>query len=158
LEAFAATLPFCCNFPPPVLKSDCNILLVEDSADDAFLLQRAFNQLPRPQLLQVARDGDEALCYLAGEGEFADRTRFPVPQAIVLDLTLPGMDALDFVQWVRTRYDQPNIPIVILSGYLGEEKLELARQLGCTKFLTKPSGEAKLLQKFAQQIQDCCLR
>jgi CheY-like chemotaxis protein len=140
------------------LKSDCNILLVEDNLDDAFLLQRAFNQLSHPQLLQVAHDGDEALCYLVGEGEFADRTKYPIPNAIVLDLTLPGMDALDFVHWVRTRYDEPNIPIIILSGYLAEERLEQAKQLGCTQFLTKPCGEWKLLQQFAQQIQDYCLR
>jgi CheY-like chemotaxis protein len=138
------------------LKNECIILLVEDNLDDVFLLRRAFNQLPRPQALQVVHDADQALCYLAGEAEFADRAKYPLPQTIVLDLSLPGMDALDFVRWVRNCYNDPDVCIIILSGYFGEERINQARQLGCVKFLVKPSGESKLLQQFAQEIQDYC--
>ena len=55
------------------------ILQAEDDPGDVFLLQRAFRLEQVPNPLQTVRDGEEALAYLTGEGQFADRARYPLP-------------------------------------------------------------------------------
>ena len=49
------------------------ILLVEDDVNDVFFFERAVKKAAVPRAVQVARDGQEAVVYLSGRGEFADR-------------------------------------------------------------------------------------
>jgi len=53
------------------------ILLVEDSADDALLIQRAFRKANLANSVQLVRDGEEAVAYLKGDPPFSDRSQFP---------------------------------------------------------------------------------
>jgi CheY-like chemotaxis protein len=66
------------------------ILLVEDNADDCLFLARAFAALGAEAQLHFAGTVAEAWSYLSGDGSFADRTLFPIPELIITDLKLPG--------------------------------------------------------------------
>ena len=77
------------------------VLVVEDSPNDVFLLQRAFSKTGPEAPLHFARDGQEALDYLKGVDRFADRNLYPLPTLLVVDLKLPGIDGFDIIQWVR---------------------------------------------------------
>src|ERR1035441_11058397 len=72
-----------------------NVLVVEDSADDVELLLIAARTAPDVVSFHMVKDGEQALAYLKGEGQFADRKAHPLPHLVLLDLSLPGMDGLD---------------------------------------------------------------
>jgi hypothetical protein len=54
-------------------------LVVEDDPGDVFLMQRACRQANLSNPLQIVTDGQMAVDYLQGNGEFADRTKHPLP-------------------------------------------------------------------------------
>src|SRR6266404_3606360 len=78
-------------------------LLVEDDPGDVFLMQRACRKAKLINSLQIATDGQMAVDYLAGIGEFGDRTQYPIPCLVFLDLKLPYKHGFDVLKWVRTQ-------------------------------------------------------
>lgn len=128
------------------------ILQVEDDPNDVFLLQHALTKVGVTNPIQVASDGRQAIEYLQGAGQFADREKFPLPCLVLLDLKLPYVMGLDVLKWIR---QQPGAPLVVVmltaSGEAGD--IATAYRLGANAFLTKPS-EAGKLEDMAQAIQD----
>jgi CheY-like chemotaxis protein len=114
------------------------ILQVEDSADDARLLQLAFQKAGVTNQIITVQDGEEALCYLNGEGACADRNRFPMPGVILLDLKLPGISGFDVLAWIKQQSSLKEILIVVISGHSEISQLNRAYSLGAHSFLTKP--------------------
>jgi CheY-like chemotaxis protein len=119
------------------------ILQVEDDPNDVFFLQRAMKKAGVLNPIQVARDGQEAIDYLRGAGEFADRDTFPFPCLVLLDLKLPQVMGLDVLRWIRS---QPEmwVPVVVMSASSEDSDMMEAYRLGCNGFLIKPSESSKL--------------
>src|SRR5258708_2749930 len=94
-----------------------NVLLVEDDLNDIFLVKRAFKMAQLATPLQVVTDGQEAIAYLRGDGKYADRGTYPLPQLIVMDIKMPRKSGFEVLAWVK-RDEQPlrRIPIVIVSS------------------------------------------
>src|SRR5690242_1110188 len=65
------------------------ILLVEDNEDDVRIMKRALKEAQVSNPLFVVEDGQQALDYLAGQGKFSDRSQWPMPALVFLDLKLP---------------------------------------------------------------------
>jgi hypothetical protein len=61
------------------------LLLVEDDPNDVVLMERAFRKARLANPLQVVADGEQAIAYLSGSGEYADRERHPLP-VLILDV------------------------------------------------------------------------
>ena len=77
-------------------------LLVEDDADYAFFVKRAFGNQALPFPLPVLGNGEEAIAYLAGTGKYRDRSRYPIPTLMLLDLHLPRVDGFEVLRWIRS--------------------------------------------------------
>jgi two-component system, response regulator len=92
------------------------ILLVEDSDDDAELAVRAFYRAKITNPLVRARDGVEALDYLFGQGQYADRDVRDLPAVTLLDLKLPRVDGLEVLKAIRADERTKHLPVVILSS------------------------------------------
>jgi CheY-like chemotaxis protein len=118
---------------------DC-ILLMEDNADDAFLLQLAFRRAQVPNPIVVVRDGEQALDYLAGRGAYADRARWPLPVLALLDLRLPRASGLEVLAWLRSRPVMRRLPVVVLTSGSVPGELDRAYELGANSCLLKPLG------------------
>src|SRR5713101_4697438 len=68
------------------------ILLAEDREDDILLIRKAFQKAFITNPLEVVRDGEEAIAYLSGEGKYSNRSEFPLPDLMLLDLKMPRMN------------------------------------------------------------------
>jgi len=121
------------------------ILVAEDDTDDAFFLKRAFAKVGVRTSLQFVRDGQEAVQYLRGEGQFADRLTYPFPHLLLLDLKMPRMDGLQVLGWVRLQPFLKRLPAVIFSSSAHEKDINNAYDLGANSYLVKPHNPADLL-------------
>ncbi len=116
------------------------VLIVDDSTDDVFLLCRAFKRAGLEPSLVHVRDGEEAVNYLSGENCFTDRSRYPLPGLVLLDIKMPKLDGFDVLRWLLTRRDLEKIPVVIFSSSFEQEDVDQAKFLGATDYFTKPAG------------------
>jgi CheY-like chemotaxis protein len=114
------------------------VLVVEDNPTDVMLIRRAFIKANIGNPLQVVHDGDEAVQYLAGEGIFADRTGYPLPAVMLLDLKLPRRSGLEVLQWVRGRTALRRLPVVVLTSSNQSQDVNRAYDLGANSYLVKP--------------------
>lgn len=121
------------------------LLLVEDDPADALLTQRAFRKAEIEISIQVVKDGDAALAYLLGEGEYADRSRYPLPVITLLDLKLPRRSGHEVLVWLRQQPELKRLPVVVLTSSQESADVNRAYDLGANAYLVKPVGFAPLL-------------
>src|SRR5882762_4014941 len=110
------------------------ILLVEDDPNDALLAQRALQRAGASQEILHLQDGEEAINYLSGKPPFADRTRYPLPSLVLLDLKMPRMSGFDVLTWLQGHPEFSHAPrrganwVDRTSGY-GERQKAWRRRL-----------------------------
>jgi CheY-like chemotaxis protein len=112
--------------------------LVEDLEDDVELVRRAFAKAAVPNPIHVVRSGEEAVKYLSGTGAYANRAEHPLPDLVLLDLSMPGMDGFDVLAWIRAQPGIRTIPIVVLTSSDLIWDVNRAYELGASSFLVKP--------------------
>ena len=117
---------------------DAVILLVEDWEPDVALVKRAFESAQIGNPLYVVRDGEEAISYLAGLGKFADRSKYPFPDLLLLDLKLPKMDGFEVLKWIRAQPGGKRLLVIVLTSSQDVYHVNKAYQLGANSFLVKP--------------------
>lgn len=120
------------------------ILLMDESHDNALLLSTVFDRAGLGQPLRFARDGDQAIAYLRGDGVHADRTRFPVPAALLLDLQPSDATGLTVLAWVNQQPLLRSLRIYVLSGSNRPEDIAQAYALGASAYLLKPGDPAAM--------------
>lgn len=118
--------------------SDRIILLVEDNPDDVELTKRALKKGNIANEMVVVRDGAEALDYLFGTGEYAERDMSKIPAVVLLDLKLPKVDGLEVLKRVRADDRTKLLPVVILTSSKEEKDLINGYSLGCNSYIRKP--------------------
>jgi CheY-like chemotaxis protein len=128
------------------------ILLVEDEVTDATFLLRGFEKAQVANPILHLKNGDDALRYLAGKGEFADRNKYPLPALILLDLKLPGTTGIQLLQWMRVQGEIKRIPVVVLTSDDNPQTINAAYDLGANSYLVKP-GNAAEIARMVQSIQ-----
>jgi len=89
-------------------------------------------------MLKIIRDGEEAIAYLSGEGDFADRERFPRPFLLLLDLKMPGADGFEVLRWVRAEPETKRLLVVVLTSSNLQADVDRAYDLGANSYLVKP--------------------
>jgi CheY-like chemotaxis protein len=114
------------------------ILVAEDDEAHVALLRRAFGLAGILAPLHFVSDGDEAVAYLRGEGKFARRDEFPLPDLLLLDLSMPRKDGFEVIQWIRHQPEFGALRIVVLTTSDAVRDINKAYQLGANSFLTKP--------------------
>jgi CheY-like chemotaxis protein len=126
------------------------ILLVEDNPDDVFLMKWVMKKASLDAWnLHVATDGREAIDYLAGNGPYSDRSRFPLPSLILLDLKLPFVNGFEVLEWKRQQEALDPIVVIVLSSSCEARDHEKAYALGVRACLIKPPDVAMLKEALA---------
>ena len=132
------------------------ILFAEDDPDDVLLFRRVITRFfPEHQLRTVA-DGDQAISYLRGGGEYVNRARYPLPELVVLDIHLPKTNGLHVLEWIRGDTSLRGAIVLILTGSDSEEHVRRAYELRVNSFLRK--RPLLLLPQMAKGILEYWLR
>lgn len=113
------------------------ILLVEDDANDIELTTIALRDIQLDSGLEVARNGEEALHYLLRSGRFASRVPGD-PAVILLDLKMPRMNGVEFLEQMRANPQLKMIPVVVLTSSREQSDLTRCYELGVNAYVVKP--------------------
>ena len=114
------------------------ILIVDDNPDDIELLRLAFEKAKAPCGIVSAPDGAEAIRYLSGEGEYADREQYPMPLLVLLDLNMPRLNGFEVLAWIQ-KNGTSTFPLVITLSYSHlESDIRRAYDLGTSAYIAKP--------------------
>ncbi len=110
------------------------ILIVEDNADDAILIQRVFHG--DDFKFDVVTRAEEAMKRLIRAPDAKDAAE--LPSLILLDLSLPGMHGFDLIRALKEHPPTAQIPIVILTASDRDDDAVQSYKYGAVKFLRKP--------------------
>ena len=114
------------------------IMLVEDNPDDEQLTIRALKKANILNEVVVARNGVEALDYLFGTGEYADRDTRIMPMLVLLDLRMPKIDGLEVLRRMRENESTKLINVVVLTSSKEEVDIVRSYDLAANSYIRKP--------------------
>lgn len=127
-----------------------SILLVEDNLQDEMLTLRALRKVNLANQVVVVRDGEQALDYLGGEGEFADQRAMLLPAVVLLDLNLPRVGGLDVLQRLRRAPPTRVLPIVIRTSSDEDRDRQRSYENGANSVVRKPLDFGEFAQTVAR--------
>jgi CheY-like chemotaxis protein len=112
-----------------------NILFVDDDSDDQHLFKSALESVDENINLQIADSGIDALELLYHE---------VLPDVIVLDLNMPKMGGVEFLQSIKQQPILKDLPVIIFSTSSNPKDKQETDELGAVGFITKPSEYSEL--------------
>lgn len=117
---------------------EVEILLVEDNPSDAELTIRALKKSNLANKLRHVKDGDEALDFIFGRGNYADRKVENTPKVILLDLKMPKLSGIEVLRILKADERTKKIPIVVLTSSKEDPDIKECYQLGVNSYVVKP--------------------
>lgn len=111
---------------------------------------RALRKVNLANQVEVVRDGQQALDYLFGEGEFAQRAGSEPPAVVLLDINLPRIGGLEVLSRLRADERTRLVPIVILTSSDEDRDRMRSYQGGCNSFVRKPLDFTEFAQTVAR--------
>lgn len=126
---------------PPV------IVIAEDQPEEALLLRLGFEATGQNYAMHFMEDGQQVIQYLSRIAPFHDRTAHPLPDLLLLDLKMPGVDGFQVLRWIRQRVAFDGLLVAVLSGSEWPGDIERARGLGANFYMVKPFAFEQLVQE-----------
>jgi CheY-like chemotaxis protein len=128
------------------------VLFAEDNSNDIFLMERAIRKASLPIQLHLVRNGEEAVSYLRGEGEFGDRTRYPLPMLVLSNMKMPKMNGLELLRWIRQQPEFESVPVVVMSSSEDPGEAKEFSALEVNSYTIKPVAQVDLIELLQQAI------
>jgi CheY-like chemotaxis protein len=114
------------------------VLLVEDSPDDADLMTEALREGDLPTIVSLVEDGEEALAFLRREGGHASAPR---PDVVLLDLHLPRKNGFEVLEEMKRDPELRRIPVVVMTSADSEKAFVEAYHLHANCCVGKPADQ-----------------
>jgi CheY-like chemotaxis protein len=124
--------------------------MADDSPEDIFFFKRAIDKSQLRYVFNSVGNGSEAIAYLKGEGQYADREKFAFPNVFLCDLKMPVMNGFNVLQWLQEHPHCKVIPTIILSSSSHESDVHQSYVLGANAYLEKPAS----LDDLARIVRD----
>lgn len=119
---------------------NAEILLVEDSPDDAELIIRSLKKNNIANSLVHLEDGAQALDFVFARGEFSHRNMEDAPRVILLDLKMPKVDGLQVLKELKGDERTKSIPVVVMTSSREEHDIVRSYSYGVNSYVVKPVG------------------
>jgi two-component system response regulator len=113
------------------------ILLVEDNPEDAEMTMRALRKRNLANRLHWVKDGEEALDYLFGTGQYAGRTPSQPPKLVLLDIKMPKVDGIEVLRRIKAS-ELKLLPVVVMTSSNEERDVVESYRLGVNSYIVKP--------------------
>lgn len=119
------------------MHDNLQIVLVEDSPDDAELAIRGLKNSKLVNDVIWLKDGEEAIHYLQKKGRFKGDV-FVKPKMILLDLKLPKLDGIEILERIKGDKTLKKIPVVVMTSSIENKDLDRCYELGVNSYVVKP--------------------
>ncbi|MDP5093636.1 MAG: response regulator [Polaribacter sp.] len=121
------------------MKKQLDILLIEDNFLEIMKMKRTLSLLELNHTLTEAKDGEIALEILQGKNRF--------PDLILLDLNMPKISGIEFLEILKNSEDLRHIPTVILTTSDNKTDLEECYKIGVSGYVLKPLKYEEYVKK-----------
>ena len=128
------------------MNADRVILYAEDDENDAFLFQHALSRADIGRRLVIVPNGRSAIEYLSGTGAYADRTQYPLPSLVLLDVKMPVLSGLDVLKWIRSSPAHAKLAVFMMTSSNEDSDIRRAYSEGVDGYLVKPNKVDDLVQ------------
>ena len=135
------------------MESQLDVLLVDDNPIDLLFFGRAVGKTRLNIRLQTLNSAQQAIDYLGAKGQYRNRSKFPSPDVIVLDLEMPQLNGFDFLAWRKSSGLFLSIPVVVFSGSFQPALLRKLSDLGANKQILKPT-DLEDWEKVVREVWD----
>ena len=126
------------------------ILLAEDSPNDAEMTQRALRKHNLGNRVFWVKDGEEALDFLFCRGAYSDRDSARPPKLVLLDIKMPKVDGIEVLRRVKAYPGTRTIPVVVMTSSNEERDVVESYRLGVNSYIVKPVDFAAFLEVVAK--------
>jgi CheY-like chemotaxis protein len=140
-----------------IVKTPDTILHIEDDPNDVMLVNLVHRKGAFASQLHSVTDGDEAISYLGGAGIYSDRSRYPFPVVVLLDLKLPRKSGLEVLEWIRAQSHTRRLPVIVLTSSNQPDDIGRAYDLGANSYLVKP-GDLEILAAMLKNVNEYWLK
>ena len=123
---------------PPQKARAFMILIADDNENDATVIVETLKALGVKNPITLVGDGREVIAYLKGNSQYSDRSTYPLPSVLLLDLKMPQIGGFEVLEWLKLAMPTRDFLIVILSGYNELKNIRRGYELGARSFLPKP--------------------
>jgi two-component system, response regulator len=131
-------------------NKEIDILLIEDNENDAELAIRALQKNNVARNIIHLKDGEDALDFLFGNGQYTGRNTNNKPRVILLDLKMPKISGLEVLEQIKSNELTKKIPVVMLTSSKEHPDVEKAYSLGANSYIVKPVD----FDNFRQVVND----
>lgn len=114
------------------------ILLVEDSLEDAEMTLRALRKNNLANRVHWVTDGEQALQYLFPSHSHAERAPAQAPKLVMLDLKMPKVDGIEVLRRLKEDASTRAIPVVMMTSSNEERDVMDSYRLGVNSYIVKP--------------------
>lgn len=115
-----------------------SILIAEDDFEDRMLVKEALEENRLVNNIHFVENGEELVDYLKNKGKYADKSLYPAPGLILLDLNMPKKDGREALKEIKSDPILRRIPVIVLTTSKAEEDIVKTYDLGVSSFITKP--------------------
>jgi CheY-like chemotaxis protein len=123
------------------------ILYVEDDTNDAVLVRRVLENEKLDAKIFVLPDGIDAADWVVGRGIYRDRTKYPEPDVMIVDLRMPRHSGFDLLEFAQARRELKKIAIVVYTNSEDPHDKAKAFRFGANAFINKgPKGLKDLIE------------
>lgn len=119
-------------------NNEVEILLVEDNPNDAELALRALKKSNLTNKVHWVKDGQQALDFVFGRGEYNGRTLQEGPRVVFLDIKLPKVDGIEVLRQLKNDQKTRALPVVIMTSSREDRDIVESYKLGVNSYVVKP--------------------